>query len=199
MAKKTRLHLLGALTATPVLTAGMAQARDFDVGPAGAPVALAEVAVLKAALLALSPAEKLKIAGDRLGEDIAGSSGSGSGSDHDDGRIGRKDTPASAQCPKTGGLKHSGTGASVVDKPGASNGMACKTTHHPKLTVSPPSAAIKSHAGSGRPSINKTPPSMSSGVCDPQRARPDAKGSGKATPTPKLTSTPGCPSRVKPK
>ena len=69
MAKRTKLPLLGALTATPVLTAGVAQAQSFDLSPARAAPAPAQAVALKAELLTLAPNEKLAIAGDRLGGD----------------------------------------------------------------------------------------------------------------------------------
>ena len=115
MAKKNKLPLLGALAATPVMTASVAQAQTFDVRPAAAiagVAAVAQAAALKLQLLTLNPGEKLSIAGDRLGgEPLTPASGRLSG----DGRTGRSASRVSIDC--TVKVKSSAVSASCAAKP----------------------------------------------------------------------------------
>ena len=160
MAKKNKLPLLGALAATPVMTASVAQAQTFDLSPgiAGAP-AIGEATAMKLQLLTLTPGEKLSIAGDRVG----GGPALGLGRDGD--------SPSTKQHPKP---------ARMTAGPSGRNTAGCQpcpgsSTTKPKIQAVHAGGPKPLAKGSGR-AVTSTNSATGGSCC--LRAKPAVRGSG---------------------
>jgi hypothetical protein len=171
MSIKHRLPLLGALVATPALTASVEPAVGKEIVKAHAPYTtiaepgyVAALSALKAAMLAIAPSEKLAIAGDRLGADPTLTTL------QRDGRIRRAAVvrataapPCTSMCRAPSGSVKGGTGAATA---------AC--TVHPEANKACGSSRIGRSNNTG-PQCKVTAPelkaTMANNACHSQEAK----------------------------